>query len=139
MDELVVEVDALGTLDDLSDEMDALTPSAKIQNGGKTYNVVDSVQKQYATLKAIKLERAKADDNKTGADLTIESIAAYNEQTNLYYGPDKDNNHKARHLLRHERLHMLYEGGELKKCALSYYLNRFADERKKCLIGCSGG
>ena len=133
MDDLLVENEALGTSDDLIDEISALTPSAEIENGGVTYNVVDSAQKEYAILKSIRLERAKLAVNKTGADLTVESITAYNEQTNLYYGPDKDNCHKARQLLRHERLHQLYKKGELKKCALSYYLDRFGKKRRQML------
>jgi hypothetical protein len=51
------------------------------------------------------------------------------------FGPNKDNKHKLRQLLRLERFHQLYENKDLKmkESALSYYLYYTRDIRKEML------
>jgi hypothetical protein len=56
----------------------------------------------------------------------------------LNSGPNKDCRYKMRQLMRHERLHELYKKGDLKKCILSYYLDRTSATRKQMLLQLSG-
>ena len=56
----------------------------------------------------------------------------------LHGGPDSSATRKIKQLTRHNRLHAMYESGQLKKCHFSFYLHFMADTRAKLLEGLLG-
>uniref|UniRef100_A0A7S1V150 Uncharacterized protein n=1 Tax=Grammatophora oceanica TaxID=210454 RepID=A0A7S1V150_9STRA len=64
----------------------------------------------------------------TGASLEEEARRLIREQS-----PNCDPVEKLAQLELHERLHAAYEGGHLRKCSLSFYLNTMAKKRRKLL------
>ena len=94
-----------------------------------TLDICGNAREWFAGQKRVHDQRG-TDAEGTYTQLTVEEIKKSNNRYLLHSGPNQDNVHKLRQQERLERLHKLYEAGELKECTLSYYLYHTQDLRR---------
>ena len=78
------------------------------------------------------LKESGSSDNKKVPVLSPEALREANQKW-LRNDPNMSGKRKLMQLERHERLHWLYENGDLHKCLMSYFLLCVADDRMKLL------
>eukprot|EP00984_Skeletonema_dohrnii_P006915 scaffold2464_cov96-Skeletonema_dohrnii-CCMP3373.AAC.8 len=123
----------LKTLDCDKDEANEEEISRKEKEIGKA--LMSNAMEWFKKRKALKLaeEKEKEKGGKKRAPLLSPERLREQHETVLRAGANESGLRKLRQLERHERLHLSYESGKLRKCLLSYFLLAATDDRRKLL------
>lgn len=122
--------------DDTDDEdINNDTPSErKCDSGRHVYGITEAMREYESTVKLNLVDSLQKESgcSKRPPILTADRLLEQNKRA-LIIDPNYSGKRKLCQLERHQRLHILYEAGKIRKCLLSYFLLVAKDRRLKLL------